>query len=104
MQGAQIVPPQSGALSVPFVTPSWHVGVVQKPFVQPLKRQSVLTVHVLLMSGRHFGQPGPPQSMSLSVPSLMLLAHAAGKHVLRRLPIESAPLGPQTPFMRQSVL
>jgi hypothetical protein len=60
LQGAH-EPPQSVALSVPFLTPSLHVAVWQTPLTQRALLQSVSLLHC--EPGRHAGQVGPPQSM-----------------------------------------
>ena len=65
------VPPQSMAVSVPFLIPSLQVpeGATQRPPVQVALLQSAPTPQVLPLA--HLVMHEPPQSTSLSLPFLM---------------------------------
>ena len=64
------IPPQSTPVSLPFCTPSKHVGVAQSMFAPHfLLMQSTFTLHILPLP--QAGQPPPPQSTSVSVPFLV---------------------------------
>jgi hypothetical protein len=71
-QGAQ-VPPQSVAVSLPFWILSSQRGATQSSPVHTEVLQSDAIEHALPTS--HFGQIGPPQFTSVSVPSRTELAH-----------------------------
>jgi hypothetical protein len=75
----QFGPPQSTSVSLPFWTPSLHVGTAQAPAAQTPLTQSLAPAQPL--PSAHLGQFGPPQSMSVSpsfwIPSLHVGAGAA---------------------------
>jgi len=88
--GAQ-PPPQSGPVSVPFLTASEQVGVWQKPPVQTALLQSAATVQRL--PGTHFGQTLPPQSTSVSLPFLVKSVQlgVAQTELVQTLLVQSEP-------------
>ena len=63
-------PPQSTAVSMPFITASVHVGAVQAPVAAPAAlKQMPLAQSKLLVHAVATGQPsqsGPPQSTAIS--------------------------------------
>jgi hypothetical protein len=63
---AQLLPPQSTSVSLPFCTPSAHEPGLQTPELQTLLRQSPATrqVFVAAQAEHEF----PPQSTSVSLP------------------------------------
>jgi hypothetical protein len=68
-QGPHCGPPQSRSVSVPSQTPSEQVGVPQTPPTHgPSLAQSRRLLWHALPAG-HGAHAGPPQSMSVSVPS-----------------------------------
>ena len=73
-QSPQVAPPQSTSVSVPFLTPSEHVGAWQTLATQTLLAQSLATVQPPPAP-----QPAhePPQSMPVSAPFLTPSEHVA---------------------------
>jgi hypothetical protein len=55
------------SLSVPFFELSVQLGAAQEPLLQTLLRQSLATLHFLLLA--HLSGQLPPQSTSVSMPS-----------------------------------
>ncbi|MES1171648.1 MAG: hypothetical protein ABUL77_00290 [Bacteroidota bacterium] len=88
------VPPQSTAVSVPFLTVSMQVGTAQAPAVQtPLWQLVPLAPHM-----RPLAQDGqdPPQSTSVSVPLRVVSVQAAAAHLpVRHTPLVQSPITPQ---------
>jgi P2-related tail formation protein len=78
------VPPQSAAVSVPFLTPSLQVAARQSWVVveQTPLWQSPAALQILLVP--HLGQSGPPQSMSVSLPFLATSEHVGSWQMLLR--------------------
>jgi hypothetical protein len=66
------VPPQSIAVSTPFLMPSEQVAATHLPAAQSRLAQSVATLHLPLVTQ---GEQEPPQSTSLSVPFVTPSAH-----------------------------
>src|SRR3954467_8591214 len=83
-QPAQLPPPQSRSVSLPFFFRSLQVGAAQLPPVQTSEVQSSPVLQVL--PSAHFAQ-GPPQSMSLSGPFFTLSPHMLGWHAPEQLPV-----------------
>jgi hypothetical protein len=81
--GHVVPPPQSTPLSLPFFTPSLHVGARQVTLQTPLRQseaseQSLPTTHLL---------HAPPQSTSVSVPFLTVSLHAGARQVTLQTPL-----------------
>src|SRR6266487_303186 len=68
-------PPQSLSDSVPFSTPSMHVGFWQMLVVHTPLEQSAASLHAFI--GAQATHAPPPQSTSVSVPFLTLSAQPA---------------------------
>jgi hypothetical protein len=75
MQPAQLGPPQSVSVSVPFLTPSLQAAAWQTPLLHTLLVQSPpITQARVAPQGAH---APPPQSVSVSVPFLIASLHVA---------------------------
>jgi hypothetical protein len=101
---AQVPPPQSVSVSLPFLTPSaqvgaWHVLVVV-PVHTPLA-QSLPTRQTL--ADAQVGQVPPPQSTSVSAPFFTTSAQVGVWHTLPvHLPLWQSPLTAQALPLAQS--
>ncbi len=83
------LPPQSFAVSVPFLMPSLQVGAMHTPAVHLALAQSVATTQTLPVS--QVGQPSPPpQSTSVSSPFCSPSAHSLPAFAVPALPRASA--------------
>ncbi len=75
-------PPQSTSVSLPFWTPSAHVGTRHVFCLQTPCRQSSAASQIC--PGAHVAPHAPPQSMSVSSPFFVPSSHVAGTHSLAR--------------------
>src|SRR5260221_185474 len=84
-------PPQSLSDSVPFNTPSAHVGSWQTKFVHTVLAQSAGTLHTFIAA--QSAHVPPPQSVSVSVPFLIKSLQVAPAHLppLHESVVQSAP-------------
>jgi hypothetical protein len=103
MHWGQTGPPQSVSVSIPFCIVSMHVasGGAQVPVSQLLLTQSEFAMHVSPFM--HWGQVGPPQSVSVSIPFCIVSVHVGpgGAHVppMQLLLTQSEFTPHMSPFM-----
>jgi hypothetical protein len=89
------LPPQSLAVSVPFITPSTQDAATQRLLAQTLLAQSALAPHAAPVP--HPGQVPPPQSVPVSLPSFtpsvqLGALHAPAMHT--SVPVQSHEMVP----------
>jgi hypothetical protein len=88
-QGLQL-PPQSTAVSLPFLIPSVQLGCAQENAEQTPLAQSPPMMHVLAPS--QAGQPPPPQSMSVSLPFRLPSTQVGSTHTpALQMPVAQSP-------------
>src|SRR5262245_25773573 len=99
-QCAQVGPPQSTSLSLPSTAPSWHWSATHTLVVwlQNMLRQSRGPLMQPCVSAQP-GQVPPPQSLSVSLPSLAPSMHCVATQTLPALQV---PLAQSLPLLQDA--